>query len=407
MQPVIRCPRRSIGASAGSEKTSPKLLFNGGNRAHNRLAKARGVGIAGGIVSKSSQIHPVILCGGSGTRLWPMSRKAKPKPFLPLMGDTTLFQQAIGRVADDDRFAAPIIVAGQAHCDLIESQLEGVADYRLIIEPEGKNTAPAIALAAALLDDDAVMLVCPSDHHIADEAAFRSAAIDAAGLAREHYLVSFGIAPERAETGYGYLHRGEPLAQGFRIAQFVEKPDLAKAQAYLESGEYSWNGGIFAFRAGALLTELEMHRPQMAQLLAASVADGCWDGVRFHPEAQAFSKIDGDSIDYAVMENTGAAAMVPVDMGWSDIGNWAALKDALAQNSAPDRSAQCDHNGNLSRGRVDIDDTCSGVLAFSDGPRISAIGLQDVCIIVSGDEVLVTTSAGAQAVGKLPGASNQ
>ncbi|MEL6239645.1 MAG: sugar phosphate nucleotidyltransferase, partial [Pseudomonadota bacterium] len=207
-------------------------------------------------MTSAALIHPVILCGGSGTRLWPVSRKPKPKPFLPLIGDTTLFEQAVGRVAQDDRFTAPLVVAGQDHCDLIEAQLAQAIAYRLIVEPEAKNTAPAIALAAAQLPADAIMLVCPSDHYIADEAAFRAAAIAAAELARADWLVSFGIAAERPETGYGYLRRGEPLAGGFRIAQFVEKPDLETAITYCESGQYSWNGGIFAFRAGALLKEL-------------------------------------------------------------------------------------------------------------------------------------------------------
>ncbi|MEM9310296.1 MAG: sugar phosphate nucleotidyltransferase [Pseudomonadota bacterium] len=357
-------------------------------------------------MTSAAPIHPVILCGGSGTRLWPVSRKIKPKPFLPLIGEQTLFEQAVGRVSGDDRFAAPIVVAGEAHCDIIEEQLAGVESYRLIVEPKGKNTAPAIALAAAQLPSDAIMLVCPSDHHIADEAAFRNAAVAAADLAREDWLVSFGIAPERPETGYGYLHRGNPLPGGFQIAQFVEKPDLETAQAYLASGEYSWNGGIFAFRSGALLGELDTHRPSMAQAVAVSVAAGRLRGSRFYPQAAAFEEIEGDSIDYAVMENTKRAAMVPVDMGWSDIGNWAALHDALAQESASSDGQSSGGKGNIQRGSVDFD-ACRNVLAISDGPRVSAVGVEDVCIVVSGNEVLVTTREGAQRVGKLPGASNQ
>jgi len=358
-------------------------------------------------MTSTSAIYPVILCGGSGTRLWPVSRKTKPKPFLPLIGATTLFEQAVGRVAGDDRFTSPIVVAGAAHCDLIEEQLGSTPDYDLIVEPEGKNTAPAIALAAARLPSDAIMLVCPSDHHIADEEAFREAALAAAELAREDWLVSFGIAPERPETGYGYLHRGEPLPGGYRIAKFVEKPNLEKAQGYLASGEYSWNGGIFAFRAGALLSELDAHRPAIAQAVAVSVAAGKVEGSRFYPEAASFREITGDSIDYAVMENTGRAAMVPVDMGWSDIGNWAALQDALADEAAKGAGELAlDDKGNVTRGAADLDE-CKNVLVTSDGPRVSAIGLEDVCIVVSGDEVLVTTRDGAQRVGKLPGASNQ
>ncbi|MBV7259019.1 mannose-1-phosphate guanylyltransferase [Erythrobacter crassostreae] len=344
----------------------------------------------------TSIIHPVILCGGSGTRLWPVSRKAKPKPFLPLIGHETLFEQAANRVAGDNRFTAPVVVAGPQHIDLIEEQLSG--PHRLIVEPSAQNTAPAIARAAALLPADDIMLVCPSDHHIADSSAFRRAALAAAALAQDDWLVSFGIAATGPETGYGYLHHGEALPGGFKIANFVEKPDLKRAKAYVESGEYSWNGGIFAFRAGYLIQELQQHRPEMAALVAQSVSEGREDGMRFHPAAEPFSAIEGDSIDYAVMENTQRAAMVPADMGWSDIGNWAALQDALAGES--------DDAGNVTKGTIDLDG-CSGVLAISDGPRVSAVGLDDVCIIVSDGEVLVTTRDGAQRVGKLPGAANQ
>ncbi len=350
-----------------------------------------------------SAIHPVILCGGSGTRLWPVSRKALPKPFLPLVSNETLFEEAVRRVAGDDRFAPPLVVAGADHADLVTAQLTGAHGARLVIEPAARNTAPAIALAAALLPPDAVMLVCPSDHHIADAAAFRAAALAAAALAREDWLVSFGIEADRPETGYGYLKRGEPLAGGYAIRQFVEKPDLARAEAYLASGEYSWNGGIFAFRAGHLLAELAAHRPEMARLVAEAVAGGRTEagGARFHPAPAPFLAIEGDSIDYAVMENTARAAMVPARMGWSDIGNWAALAEALAEG--PDGA---DAAGNVARGPVDLAG-CRDVLATTDGPRISAVGLEGVCIIVSGGEVLVTTRAGAQDVGKLPGAVNQ
>lgn len=344
------------------------------------------------------QINPVILCGGSGTRLWPLSRAALPKPFLPLIGDGTLFEQTIRRFADDTRFAPPIVVAGAIHADLVTAQLGDAPGVRLVIEPEGRNTAPAIAVAAALLPEDAVMLVCPSDHHIADSDAFRAAAFAAAELARQDYLVAFGIAADRPETGYGYLRRGEPLPGGFAIRTFVEKPDRARAQAYLESGEYSWNGGIFAFRAGHFLAELATHRPDMARLVAASVAEGKTEAATFHPAPAPFTAIAKESVDYAVMENTRRAAMVPVDMGWSDIGSWAAVADAL--------SGEADEAGNIKSGDVDLVG-CHGVFALSDGPRISAIDLDDVCIIVSGGEVLVTTRKGAQAVGKLPRAALQ
>lgn len=344
-------------------------------------------------------IYPVILCGGSGTRLWPFSRAALPKPFLPLLSDETLFEQAVRRVAGDNRFAPPMVVAGAAHADLITAQLGDAPGARLVIEPAARNTAPAIALAAALLPADGVMLVCPSDHHIADAAAFRAAALAAAALAQQDYLVAFGIAPDRPETGYGYLQRGEALPGGFAIRRFVEKPDLARAQEYLASGDYSWNGGIFAFRAGHLLAELAAYRPDMARLVAEAANGGQTDGARFHPAPAPFAAIAGESIDYAVMENTARAAMVPADMGWSDIGNWAALADALAGSA--------DADGNVVKGGAADLAQCRGVLAITDGPRISAVGLTDVCIIISGGEVLVTSRDGAQAVGKLPGAVNQ
>lgn len=344
-------------------------------------------------------IHPVILCGGSGTRLWPMSRKTRPKPFLPLVSEETLFEQAVRRVAGDGAFAPVIVVAGAAHGNLIMEQLGDAPGARLIVEPVGRNTAPAIALAASMLPPEDVMLVCPSDHHIADAVAFRAAATAAAELARDDYLVAFGIAPDRPETGYGYLERGEPLAGGFAIRRFVEKPDLAKARQYLESGIFSWNGGVFAFRAGRLLDELARHRLEMAGLVQQAVAAGHTEGACFYPALEPFAAIEGDSIDYAVMENATRAAMVPVDMGWSDIGNWAALGDALA--------TAADGEGNIARGgRVDFDQ-CKSVLAVTDGPRISIVGLEKVCVIVSGKEVMITTRDGAQRVGKLPGAVHQ
>jgi mannose-1-phosphate guanylyltransferase/mannose-6-phosphate isomerase len=343
-----------------------------------------------------SQIVPVVLCGGSGTRLWPRSRKTKPKPFLPLIGERTMFEATLGRCGDGEQFAAPVIVTGTAHLEHVEEQSRAASGATVIVEPVAKNTAAAIALAAARLPEDAVMLVCPSDHHIADVPAFRAAAAAAARLAEKDWLVAFGITATAPETGYGYIKRGEELEGGYRVERFVEKPDLAMAQEFLADGGYSWNGGIFAFRSGQFLAELKRHRPALAEAAARSVAGGSEDGSRFHPDAAAFGEIVPESVDYAVMEETGRAAMVPASMGWSDIGNWAALRDAT------DR----DHDGNSVRGRAELVD-CSGVFVDSDGPRVSVIGLSDVAIVVDGDEVLVTTMVGAQKVGKLAGAARQ
>lgn len=251
-----------------------------------------------------------------------------------MISNETLFEQAVSRVSGQTEFAQPLVIAGAAHADLIEDQLAGADHARLIIEPAAKNTAPPIALAAAMLPRDAVMLVCPSDHHIADPAAFRTAALSAATLAEQDYLVAFGITPTRPETGYGYLENERPLSGGFAIKRFVEKPDQARAQDYFASGQYSWNGGIFAFRAGYLLAELAAHRPKIANLVNQAITSGRKDERRSHPAAASFAAIAGESIDYAVMENTNCAAMVPVGMGWSDIGSWATLADALADISA-------------------------------------------------------------------------
>lgn len=343
-------------------------------------------------------IVPVILCGGSGTRLWPRSRAAKPKPFLPLVGDRTLFEATLDRCPAAKGFGAPVVVTGAKHLEHVEAQLGGRGDARIIVEPAAKNTAAAIALAACRLPGDAIMLVCPSDHHIGRPEVFAEAATAAARLAEEGWLVSLGIEATAPETGFGYLKRGEPIGdKGFRTAQFVEKPDLERARAFLAEGIYAWNGGIFAFRVNDFLAELETHRPQIAAAVREAVAKGSEDGARFHPDAAAFAGVESDSVDYAVMENTERAAMVPADMDWSDIGNWQALHEALGR----------DAEGNSVRGgKAELVD-CRNVLVDSDGPRVSVIGLEDVIVVVDGDDVMITSAAGVQKVGKLSGAINQ
>lgn len=344
-----------------------------------------------------TQITPVILCGGSGTRLWPRSRAIKPKPFLPLVGDTTLFEATVGRCPGEAGFSPPVVVTGTAHLGHVEAQLGEAPGASIIVEPSARNTAAAIALAAYRLPGDAVMLVCPSDHHIADQGAFRAAALAAAELASEGWLVSFGIEATAPETGFGYLKHGEAVGpHGYRVAQFVEKPDIDRATAFLEEGGYSWNGGIFAFRVQDFLGELAAHRPAIAEAVRRAVDRGREEGRRFHPDATSFAAIASESVDYAVMENTRRAAMVPVSMGWSDIGNWQALHAARPR----------DASGNSAIGGVELVD-CRNVLVDTDGPHVSVIGLEDVIVVVDGDNVLVTTAAGAQKVGKLGGAVNQ
>ncbi|WP_225205334.1 mannose-1-phosphate guanylyltransferase [Novosphingobium huizhouense] len=345
-----------------------------------------------------NDIIPVVLCGGSGTRLWPRSRKAKPKPFLPLVGDSTLFEATVLRCDKAAGFGDPVIVTGAAHLEHVEAQLPDRAHTAIIVEPEGKNTAAAIALAALRLPEDAVMLVCPSDHHIGDVAAFQAAAREAAALAAQGWLVSFGIAPTAPETGFGYLKRGEAIdgSAGARVEKFVEKPNLERAIEFLGHGGYSWNGGIFAFRAGTFLDELAAHRPALHAAVKAAVDAGSAEGLRFHPDPAAFARIESESVDYAVMENTSRAAMVPAVMAWSDIGNWQALHEALER----------DADGNAVRGPAELKD-CSNVLVHSDGPRVNVVGASNLIVVVDKDEVLVCTPEGAQAVGKLSGAANQ
>lgn len=346
-----------------------------------------------------THIVPVILCGGSGTRLWPRSRASKPKPFLPLVGDKTLFEAALARCPSGLGFAAPVVVTGHRHLAHVEAQLGAVEGAQVIVEPSARNTAAAIALAASRLPGDAVMLVCPSDHHIGDADAFAATALAAAALAGEGWLVSFGIEATAPETGFGYLKRGEAISdKAFRTAQFVEKPDLERARAFLAEGIYAWNGGIFAFRVKDFLSELAAHRPDIAAGVADAVAAGRADGQRFHPDADAFAQVPSVSVDYAVMENTARAAMVPADMDWSDIGNWQALHEALER----------DGQGNAVRGPGAVELVeCRNVLVDSDGPRVSVIGLEDVIVVVDGDDIMITTAAGVQKVGSLAGAKNQ
>lgn len=361
----------------------------------SRLACVIGLAVSDSV--PTGAIVPVILCGGSGTRLWPRSRKAMPKPFLPLVGDKTLFEATLARCPAACGFAPPLVVTGAAHLGHVESQL-GAGEAGVIVEPDAKNTAAAIALAALRLPQDAVMLVCPSDHHIGDVAAFQAAARTAAGLAARGWLVAFGISPTAPETGFGYVKRGAAIegTGGWQVERFVEKPDLDRAMQFLADGGYSWNGGIFAFRAGTFLDELAAHRPALAEAVRRSVTAGHEDGRRFHPDAAAFAEVESESVDYAVMENTARAAMVPAVMAWSDIGNWQALHEALDH----------DVQGNSTRGRAELRD-CRNVLVETDGPRVSVIGAENLVVVVDGDEVLVCTHEGAQQVGKLSGAANQ
>jgi mannose-1-phosphate guanylyltransferase len=349
----------------------------------------------GGVVTlaMNQTIIPVILSGGSGTRLWPMSRPEMPKQLLALTAEQTMLQLTAAR-APSPRFAAPIVVANAQHADLIEDQLDaaGARADALVLEPVGRNTAPAIALAAlAAGGGEAALLVMPSDHVIGDVAAFHAAVEAALPLVGQGWLVTFGITPDAPETGYGWIQVGEPLADGIhRVARFVEKPPLDRAQEMLAAGDHAWNGGIFLFRADMFLGALAAHAPEMLGAAQAAMAGARREGARIYPDAEAFARSPSDSIDYAVMEKAERVAVVPVAMGWSDVGSW----DALHAISDTDEA------GNLHRGEVLAIDT-RNCLVRTDGVRVSLVGVEDLIVVASGNDVLVLPRGRSQEVKKL------
>lgn len=339
-------------------------------------------------------IHPVILSGGSGTRLWPLSRALYPKQFLALAGERTLLQEAVSR-ASGAGFAPPMVVCNQAHRFTVAEQLRGIeaASGAIVLEPEGRNTAPAAAVASLLAerdDPDGLVLVLPSDQVITETGVFRDAIALGARAAAAGRLVTFGIAPERAETGYGYIKEGAPLPglDGcFEVARFTEKPDAGTAETYLSAGGYHWNGGIFLFSAGAFLAELGRLKPEMVAACRAAV-DGATEDLDFlRLEAGAFAAMESVSIDYAVMEHTALAAVVPVDMGWSDVGSWEALWEM----------GDKDKDGNRLVGDVQVMDV-KGAYLRSEGAMLAAIGLEDVVIVATDDAILAASRDRAQDV---------
>ena len=335
-------------------------------------------------------VTPVILSGGSGTRLWPLSRAARPKQLLSLFAPETMLQLTAARFADPQRFAAPLIVANAGHADEIERQLAR-PDARLILEPTGRNTAPAIALAALALPADALLLVCPSDHRVGDVPAFHRAVAAARPAADDGWLVTFGIHPTHPETGYGYIRRGGELMPGVFAAQgFVEKPDLETAKGYLASGDYSWNGGIFLFRADAYLQALATHAPDV--LRAAQQAMAGVDGSgRVHPDATAFSAAPSISIDYAVMEQAERVAVVPATMDWSDLGSWDALHQLAVETGAVDA------DGNALSGDALAIDADNNLLR-AEGTLIAAVGVDNLIVVATPDAVLVLPRGESQRV---------
>lgn len=333
------------------------------------------------------KIQPVIMSGGSGTRLWPMSRKARPKQFLKLVSDKTMFQETALRVYDGNKaFLDPVVIAGGKHGAIISEQLAeiDITPAEIILEPCARNTAAVAAVAAAWAarkDDDALILLMPADHHIPDTNGFKKAVESGAIAAEKGYIVTFGIKPETPHTGYGYIQTGESLFESvYRVAAFKEKPALDTAERYLKDGGYFWNAGIFLFSARAMLSELEKHAPDIKKTATEALEASVMSGSARRLDERVFSTCPADSVDYAVMEKTDKAAIVaPVDVGWTDIGSWSEV-------------ASDDANPNIVQ--INSKDT----IIRTDGPAVAAAGVDNLIIVATGDAVLVVRRDNAQDV---------
>ncbi len=334
---------------------------------------------------------PVIMAGGSGTRLWPLSRRMLPKQFLNLNGDHSMLQQTLLRL-DGVTTRAPVVVCNQEHRFLAADQLEEIDSqgYEIVLEFEGRNTAPAIAVAALLAmkqEQDPMMLVLAADHIIGDVNAFHAAIQEAESLAQQDLLVTFGIVPTAAETGYGYIQRGASCGKGFKVSQFVEKPDLQRAVEYLATGDFYWNSGMFLFRASLFLEELQRFRPDIEEACRAAVEKGRKDLDFFRLDEQSFSACPSESIDYAVMEKSDRSAVVPLDAGWSDVGSWSALWELDAK----------DENHNAMHGDVLLFDTRNSLVHAQDR-LVTTVGIDGVVVIETKDAVLVADKSQSQEV---------
>ncbi|WP_336964394.1 mannose-1-phosphate guanylyltransferase/mannose-6-phosphate isomerase [Sphingobium aquiterrae] len=342
-------------------------------------------------MSNTNMIVPVILSGGSGTRLWPVSRPERPKQLLPLTADETMLQLTVRRTnGGTAHFGRPILVANAAHADIIEEQLSaiGVEDSLILLEPFGRNTAPAIALAALEAKGDEALLVMPSDHVIADLPAFHEAIARALPLVSDGWLITFGITPDAPETGYGYIKMGETCADRIHsVARFVEKPDADRAAEMLAEGGHAWNAGIFLFRADAYLAALERHQPAMLAAARKAMAGAVRTGARVSPEPQAFAACPSDSIDYAIMEREDRVACVPVSMGWSDVGSWDSLHAISLKDGA----------GNAVRGQV-LALGANNCLVHTDGPRVTLVDVDDLIVVVSHGDVMILRRGESQKV---------
>jgi mannose-1-phosphate guanylyltransferase / mannose-6-phosphate isomerase len=341
-------------------------------------------------------ITPVIMSGGAGTRLWPLSTRDHPKQFHALAGQLTLLQQTVLRCPQSKGFAAPILVCAKPHAALVQAQCEAVntVPAAIITEPCPRNTAPCAVSAALTVQenygDDACVLLLAADHYMVDSHAFIDAVLAGEKVAAQGRIVTFGAQPTSPQTGYGYIRRGDTLdGHGYAVNAFVEKPDLETARRYLKSGQYVWNAGIFLFHASVMLAEMKRHRPDILEMATRAWKAAKEDNGFRHLDAEAFGQCASQSVDYAVMENTDKAAMVPLDAGWSDVGAWPAIYHLTDK----------DADGNACHGRViSLDAENNLLFADKDAPMIAALGVENLAVIATNKAVLVTPLDQADAI---------
>lgn len=339
----------------------------------------------------SPKIIPVILSGGSGSRLWPLSRQAKPKQLLPLMSEMTMIQETVRRFQGAP-FLDPVFICNAVHAEPIQTQMDEIkqAIGAIIIEPMGRNTAACGAIAALhaiAADSNALILLLPADHYISEVEAFRKVILAAVETATDDHIVTFGITPSRPETGYGYIEKGLELKSGgYKVKSFREKPDEQTAQTYISTGNFLWNGGIFLFGPDMLLSEMKSYAPDVLEYASLSYEKAAIEGVTFHLDAKSFTQCPSISIDYAIMEQTQKAATVSADIGWNDIGSYESLQ-AASKND----------DGHALTGDVIIEN-CENMFVHSDGPLVCAVGVKNLAITVSDGKILITDLAQSQDV---------
>lgn len=349
-------------------------------------------------MAANDPIYPVILAGGQGQRLWPLSRPTHPKPFLELIGAQSLLRQTAARVSEPHRFAAPLVICNHRHRFLVAEQLRRQQNepQRIVLEPVARSTAPAACTAALMVaerDPQALLLLLPSDHFIADETGFRRAVRRAADAAAQGRIVTFGAQPDRPETGYGYIQSGTCLTgcEGvFEIARFVEKPDLETAKRYLSAGDFVWNSGMFLGAAGLLLEEMGRHAPEILEACKAAFRGAETDSDFLRLEEKAFAEQPDLSFDHAVMERTERGAVVPIDIGWSDIGTWEALYQVAGK----------DGHGNAIKGDVVVIESQDCYLHSASVP-IAALGLDGIAVVSTPEALLVCPRSRAQEIAKV------